>query len=135
MHAWRQLRRMLLVISLTLPPAFAPAPRVSPKRGPALALRVGIPTLLDPEATRDAADGYVGVAAALAEAQAETGLGAGVRVRVRVRARVRVRVRPGLCEVRLSTFVEVERGELAPHGAVHEHLASSRLRVRAILTA
>ena len=59
----------------------------------------------------------------------------GVRVRVRVRARVRVRVRPGLCEVRLSTFVEVERGELAPHGAVHEHLASSRLRVRAILTA
>ena len=59
---------MLLVISLTLPPAFAPAPRVSPKRGPALALRVGIPTLLDPEATRDAD----GVAAALAEAQAAT---------------------------------------------------------------
>ena len=63
---------MLLVISLTLPPAFAPAPRVSPKRGPALALRVSIPTLLDPEATRDASDGYVGVAAALAEAQAAT---------------------------------------------------------------
>ena len=61
----------MLVISLTLPPAFAPAPRVSPKRGPALALRVGIPTLLDPEATRDA-NGYVGVAAALAEAQAAT---------------------------------------------------------------
>ena len=59
---------MLLVISLTLPPAFAPSPRVSPKRGPALALRVGIPTLLDPEATRDAD----GVAAALAEAQAAT---------------------------------------------------------------
>ena len=62
---------MLLVISLTLPPAFAPSPRVSPKRGPALALRVGIPTLLDSEATRDA-DGYVGVSAALAEAQAAT---------------------------------------------------------------
>ena len=59
---------MLLVISLTLPPAFAPSPRVSPKRGPALALRVSIPTLLDPEATRDAD----GVAAALAEAQAAT---------------------------------------------------------------
>ena len=66
------------------------------------------------------------------------GLGTLVRVSVgvRVRVRVRVRLRVGLglrVRLGLSTFVEVERGEVATHRAVHEHLARRWLGVGAIV--